>query len=260
MIAGIGVLAIPVSVGFAILRHRLFDIDLVISRTLVFGLLAAFIAIVYVAVVVAIPAAVLGRGGEGFDMIPFVAAAVIALALSGVPQTQDPPATSQRPRKVFPKEQEPEDVLRFDTDLVSVDVTAVDVSPAMVATLRQRAAAEGLTNLVAVQAGFLTYEHAGPPVDGVFTRNALHHLPDFWKAVALDAGYSLAWAGIADALTVPRQAIFQKAGKTHVFAKNGVSTASTSSLLHLGQRWTRECSATCSVTSKTSPHLRQRYS
>ncbi len=29
-------------------------------------------------------------------------------------------------------------------------------------------------------------EHDGPPVDGVFTRNALHQLPDFWKAIALD--------------------------------------------------------------------------
>ncbi|HEX6230316.1 MAG TPA: histidine kinase, partial [Actinomycetota bacterium] len=82
--AGIGVLLIPVSVGFAILRHRLFDIDLVISRTLVFGLLAAFIAVVYVGVVVAIPAVILGRGGDGFDVLPFVAAAVIALAFQPV--------------------------------------------------------------------------------------------------------------------------------------------------------------------------------
>jgi hypothetical protein len=37
-----------------------------------------------------------------------------------------------------------------------------------------------------VQAGFLSYQHAGPPADAVHTRNALHQLPDFWKAVALD--------------------------------------------------------------------------
>jgi ubiquinone/menaquinone biosynthesis C-methylase UbiE len=65
-------------------------------------------------------------------------------------------------------------------------VTAVDVSPAMVAVLRERAAAAGLANLDCVQAGFLSYDHSGPPVDGVYTRNALHQLPDFWKAVALD--------------------------------------------------------------------------
>jgi SAM-dependent methyltransferase len=37
-----------------------------------------------------------------------------------------------------------------------------------------------------VQAGFLSYEHAGPTADAVYTRNALHQLPDLWKAVALD--------------------------------------------------------------------------
>jgi hypothetical protein len=37
-----------------------------------------------------------------------------------------------------------------------------------------------------VHAGFLTYEHRGPLVDAVFTRNALHHLPDYFKAIALD--------------------------------------------------------------------------
>jgi SAM-dependent methyltransferase len=65
-------------------------------------------------------------------------------------------------------------------------VTAVDVSPTMNALLRERAAAAGLTNLDCVWAGFLSYEHSGPPVDGVYTRNALHQLPDFWKAVALE--------------------------------------------------------------------------
>lgn len=64
-------------------------------------------------------------------------------------------------------------------------VTAVDVSSVMLTLLRDRASAAGLTNLDSVQAGFLTYEHVGPPADGVYTRNALHHLPDFWKALAL---------------------------------------------------------------------------
>ena len=43
----------------------------------------------------------------------------------------------------------------------------------------------GLANVDVVQAGFTTYEHAGGPVDFVFTRNALHQLPDFWKGIAL---------------------------------------------------------------------------
>lgn len=64
-------------------------------------------------------------------------------------------------------------------------VVAVDVSPAMLAVIDNRARDAGLTNVERVQAGFLSYEHAGEPVDAVFTRNALHHLPDFWKALAL---------------------------------------------------------------------------
>jgi ubiquinone/menaquinone biosynthesis C-methylase UbiE len=65
-------------------------------------------------------------------------------------------------------------------------VTAVDVSPAMIAVLRERSAAAGLTNMECVRAGFLSYRHSGPPADGVYTRHALHQLPDFWKALALD--------------------------------------------------------------------------
>jgi ubiquinone/menaquinone biosynthesis C-methylase UbiE len=65
-------------------------------------------------------------------------------------------------------------------------VVAVDISPAMQAILRERAASAGLSNIECVQAGFLSYEHAGPPADAMFTRNALHQLPDFWKALALD--------------------------------------------------------------------------
>jgi SAM-dependent methyltransferase len=58
-------------------------------------------------------------------------------------------------------------------------VVGVDVSDAMVDKMRSR-------GIEAAHAGFLTYEHEGAPPDAVFTRNALHHLPDFWKAVALE--------------------------------------------------------------------------
>jgi SAM-dependent methyltransferase len=64
-------------------------------------------------------------------------------------------------------------------------VIAVDVSPAMTAALRARVEGLGLENVTVVDAGFVSYEHQGPPVDFVFTRNALHQLPDFWKGIAL---------------------------------------------------------------------------
>jgi Ca-activated chloride channel homolog len=62
---------------------------------------------------------------------------LIALSGPGVPQSQDPATQTQRPRKVFPKEQEAEDVVRVDTDLVSVDVTAIDANGRPVRNLRQ---------------------------------------------------------------------------------------------------------------------------
>ena len=68
---------------------------------------------------------------------------------------------------------------------VCARVVAVDVSPVMLERLRAKVAASALVNVEAVQAGFLTYEHQGPAVDFVYSRWALHHLADFWKALAL---------------------------------------------------------------------------
>jgi SAM-dependent methyltransferase len=62
-------------------------------------------------------------------------------------------------------------------------VVAVDVSAAMVAAMQAKTAS--FENVECVQAGFLTYRHVGDPADIVHSRNALHHLPDFWKAIAL---------------------------------------------------------------------------
>jgi cyclopropane fatty-acyl-phospholipid synthase-like methyltransferase len=64
-------------------------------------------------------------------------------------------------------------------------VVAVDPSPAMVDRVRADAAAAGHENVECVEAGFLTYEHRGDPAQLVHSRNALHHLPDFWKGIAL---------------------------------------------------------------------------
>ncbi len=65
-------------------------------------------------------------------------------------------------------------------------VITVDVSPAMTAVIASRAAVAGLENVKAVEGGFLSYEHLGLPANFVYTRNALHQLPDFWKVIALD--------------------------------------------------------------------------
>jgi cyclopropane fatty-acyl-phospholipid synthase-like methyltransferase len=63
-------------------------------------------------------------------------------------------------------------------------VHAVDVSPTMLAATRERARQAGV-EVATHQAGFLTYEHAGPAADWIVSRYALHHLPDPWKVTAL---------------------------------------------------------------------------
>jgi len=64
-------------------------------------------------------------------------------------------------------------------------VVAVDVSPAMLAVLRERAKGLGVGDLDVVQAGLLSYQHQGELADFVYCRIVLHHPPDFWKVVAL---------------------------------------------------------------------------
>jgi signal transduction histidine kinase len=75
-----GFFLIPISVGVAILRYRLFDIDVVINRTVVYGALAAFIGLVYVGVVIGVGAVVGASGEEPNVGLAILATAIVALA------------------------------------------------------------------------------------------------------------------------------------------------------------------------------------
>lgn len=64
-------------------------------------------------------------------------------------------------------------------------VVGVDVSEQMLAVAAEKVSARGIENVDLVRAGFLGYDHEGDPAGFVFSKNALHHLPDFWKVEAL---------------------------------------------------------------------------
>jgi cyclopropane fatty-acyl-phospholipid synthase-like methyltransferase len=64
-------------------------------------------------------------------------------------------------------------------------VYAVDISSPMLAFAQKKAKKAGMKNITFCHAGFLTYEHQGVLADALVTSMAFHHLPDFWKGIAL---------------------------------------------------------------------------
>ena len=77
---GVGV---PAACGVAILRYRLYDIDLVINRTLVYGLLTALLVGVYVVIAVGLGAGVRTVAGQENNTIVIAASTLAVAALFG---------------------------------------------------------------------------------------------------------------------------------------------------------------------------------
>jgi hypothetical protein len=73
---------LPVGVGIAILKYRLYDIDLLINRTLVYGALTGILALVYLGGVVALQALFRYLTGQG-SQLAIVASTLAIAALFG---------------------------------------------------------------------------------------------------------------------------------------------------------------------------------
>jgi class 3 adenylate cyclase len=71
--------AMYTAIGIAVLRHRLYDIDLLLTRTLAYGLLTAAFTVVYLAIVVGI-GTLLGAQGRPNLFLSVAATGVIAVA------------------------------------------------------------------------------------------------------------------------------------------------------------------------------------
>src|SRR5215204_2679521 len=79
-IIGFGLLGLPVFTGIAMVKHRLYDIDVVINRTLVYGSLTVTLALVYFGGVTATQA--LFRALTGQERLPQLAVVVSTLAIA----------------------------------------------------------------------------------------------------------------------------------------------------------------------------------
>jgi signal transduction histidine kinase len=77
--------ALPVATTVAVLRHRLFDINIVINKSMLYAGLAGFVALVYVAAIAGVGALV-GAGGSAAVPAAVVATAVAAVAFQPVRQ------------------------------------------------------------------------------------------------------------------------------------------------------------------------------
>jgi class 3 adenylate cyclase len=74
--------AMYAAIGIAVLRHRLYDIDLLLTRTLAYGLLTAAFTVVYLAIVVGIGTL---AGAQGRPSLPLSVAATGVIAVAFQP-------------------------------------------------------------------------------------------------------------------------------------------------------------------------------
>ena len=121
---------IPAAIGVAILRYRLYDVDVVISRTVVFGVLAAFITLVYAAIVVGV-GTLAGRRGDA--VLSAVATAAVALAFQPVRRWANRFAN----RLVYGERASPYEVLSSFGRRVTEALGTEDVLPRMAEILAQ---------------------------------------------------------------------------------------------------------------------------
>ncbi len=118
------------AIAVAILKHRLYDIDVVINKTLVYGLLAAFFTGVYVAVVVGIGTAI---GSTRNPLLTLLAAAVISIAFNPVRQR----AKRLADRLVYGARATPYEVLSTFSEKMADTYAQDDILPRMARVLAE---------------------------------------------------------------------------------------------------------------------------
>jgi signal transduction histidine kinase len=133
----VGLLLIPVAVAAAVLKYRLYDIDIIISRTLVYGALAALITAIYVGIVVGI-GHLIGAGGQPNLLLSIVATAIVAVAFQPARERLQKIAN----RLVYGKRATPYEVLSQFSERVAETYAAEEALPRMARVLAEGTGAE----------------------------------------------------------------------------------------------------------------------
>ena len=183
IILGIGV-SIPVACGVAILKYRLYGIDVVISRTLVYGALAVLITGLYVGIAVGIGELV-GSGGKPNLGLSILATAIVAVGF------QPARAGLQRVanRVVYGERATPYQVLSEFSSQVAGSYAADEVLPRMARVLDEGTGAERSTvwlrtgDVLRAAATWPPAETAGTTSAVPMSNGALPALPGATRAV-----------------------------------------------------------------------------
>jgi signal transduction histidine kinase len=133
----IGLTVVPLSIGVAVLKYRLYDIDVVISRALVYGALAAFITAIYVGIVVGM-GTLIGSGSRPNLVLSIIATAIVAVAFQPVRERVQTLAN----RLVYGQRATPYEVLSQFSERVAESYAADDVLPRMARVLAEGTGAE----------------------------------------------------------------------------------------------------------------------
>ena len=131
-------LGFPVAIAVAVLRHRLFDIDMVIHRSFVYALLAAFITGIYVAVVAGV-GSLIGTHGHTSPTLSILATALVAVIFQPVRERLQRLAN----RVVYGRRASPYEVMAEFAHRIAGAVSGDDVLPALAEVTARAVGAPG---------------------------------------------------------------------------------------------------------------------
>jgi signal transduction histidine kinase len=167
---------VSISVGIAILRYRLYDIDIILSRAILLATLGVFVTVGYIGIVVGIGSllSALGAAGTGLFWPSLVATALVAAAFQPLRRRM----LRWIDRLVYGERAAPYEALA-DLSRELADRPTPDALPALVAETAGRAvgAVRAVATVGATSAPLITQPWVRPGAAGSGSRFQVHEVP-----------------------------------------------------------------------------------